>query len=108
MTSHHPGDAEAGYCGNCHAFTGTGTGTGAGSGTASSRVPPALHRSLVAVEPLEAEYAGEARLLLMCDCGMATDLTIRVGRLNAAATQIQEAAVTCEGCGTAHWFTFST
>lgn len=28
MTSHHPADAENGYCGNCHAFTGTAPGAG--------------------------------------------------------------------------------
>jgi hypothetical protein len=61
-------------------------------------------RSLVSVEWLQPERDGDIRVLVTCDCSMATDLTIRIdGPAGAGA----EAAFTCDGCGTSHWFTVS-
>jgi hypothetical protein len=59
-------------------------------------------RSLVSVELLPAENDGDIRALLICDCGTATDLTVR---LEGPVAEGAEAAFTCDGCGTSHWFT---
>lgn len=59
-------------------------------------------RSLIGFEWLPPHEPGQARALLTCDCGTATDLTVQVdGRLPGKA----EAAFTCDGCRTTHWFT---
>ena len=61
-------------------------------------------RSLVGAEYLEPEQDGQVRVLLTCDCGTATDLTVVIeGVLPASA----EAAYTCDGCHTVHWFTIT-
>jgi hypothetical protein len=58
-------------------------------------------RSLVGAEFLQPEQDGHVRVLLTCDCGTTTDLTVAIeGTLAGAA----EAAYTCDGCGTSHWF----
>lgn len=59
-------------------------------------------RSLIGVKPLPPEYEGDVRVLLTCDCGTSTDLTVR---LDGPVTRGAEAAYTCDGCGTSHWFT---
>jgi hypothetical protein len=61
-------------------------------------------RSPVAVEFLPPERDGDARALLTCDCGTATDLTVRFEGPVEGGT---DAAFTCEGCATVHWFTVS-
>lgn len=61
-------------------------------------------RSLVGAEFLPPERDGEVRALLTCDCGTATDLTVV---LAGTVTGGGEAAFTCDGCGTSHWFTVS-
>ena len=53
---------------------------------------------LIAVEYLPPERDGEVRALLTCDCGTATDLAV-------AVDGDCEAAFTCGGCQTSHWFT---
>ena len=58
-------------------------------------------RSLIGAEWLPSERDGEIRVLLTCDCGTATDLTVQVVGSGVAG----EAAFTCDGCGTSHWFT---
>jgi hypothetical protein len=55
-------------------------------------------RGLIGVEYLPPERDGEVRALLICDCGTATDLTV-------AVDGDREAAFTCGGCLTVHWFT---
>lgn len=61
-------------------------------------------RSLIAAEYLPPERDGQVRVLLTCDCGTATDLTVEVeGDFGPGGKG--EAAVTCEGCHTVHWFT---
>lgn len=59
--------------------------------------PP--RRSLAAVEVLPPTPEGHLRTLLTCDCGTLTDLTVVIHG------DPHEASVTCDGCGTAHWFT---
>jgi hypothetical protein len=61
--------------------------------------PPA--RSLVAAGFITPDRDGQVRVLLTCDCGTVTDLTIEV-----PAGGTSEAAYTCE-CGTSHWFTIT-
>lgn len=59
-------------------------------------------RSIVAVEFLQPDLDGQVRVLLTCDCGTETDLTVEVrGEIPGS----QEAAFTCGGCQTSHWFT---
>ena len=61
-------------------------------------------RSLISVDFLTPVNDGDVRVLLTCDCGTATDLTVQVeGPIPGGA----EAAFTCDGCHTAHWFTIS-
>lgn len=58
-------------------------------------------RSLIGVKPLQPERDNQLRVLLTCDCGMSTDLTVEVdGELRGEA----QAAVTCDGCHTVRWF----
>lgn len=65
--------------------------------------PEPLRRSLVAVEFLEPDRDGQVRALLTCDCGTATDLTVEVqGQFTSKSSA--EAAFTCDGCQTPHWF----
>jgi hypothetical protein len=64
-------------------------------------VTPGLKRSLISAEFLPPENDGEVRALLTCDCGTQTDLTVRLEGLAGSA----DAAYTCDGCGTSHWFT---
>ena len=67
----------------------------------SETAPP--RRSLVAAEFLQPEEDGQVRVLLTCDCGTETDLTIEAdGGVPARAKA--EAAYTCDGCYTTHWF----
>jgi hypothetical protein len=60
------------------------------------------NHSLAAAEFLPPGRDGEIRVLLTCDCGTPTDLTVR---LEGEAPASGEAAFTCDGCGTSHWFT---
>jgi hypothetical protein len=69
------------------------------------RVTDFPNRSLEAMEFLPPDQPGEIRALLTCDCGTATDLTVR---LEGAAGGTGEGAFTCDGCGTTHWFTVNT
>lgn len=62
-------------------------------------------RSLEAVEFLQPERDGEIRALLTCDCGTATDLTVR---FEGTGDGSGEGVFTCDGCGTTHWFTVNT
>jgi hypothetical protein len=62
-------------------------------------------RSLIAAEFLPPECDGDIRVMLTCDCGMSTDLTVTLK--DAASGRGGEAAFTCDGCGTSHWFTVS-
>jgi hypothetical protein len=57
-------------------------------------------RSLVAAEFITPDRDGQVRVLLTCDCSYVTDLTAEIPSAGSA-----EAAYTCDGCGTAHWFT---
>ena len=59
-------------------------------------------RSLIGAEYLQPERDGQVRVLLTCDCGTATDLTVQV---EGKIARPQDAAFTCSGCGTSHWFT---
>ncbi len=69
------------------------------------RPPEPLGRSVVAVDFLPPERDGQVRVLLSCDCGTPTDLTVAVeGELRDGKA---EAAYTCDGCGTSHWFTIT-
>ena len=61
-------------------------------------------RSLVSVEQLPPERDGDIRVLATCDCGEATDLTVR---FEGAVTSGGDAAFTCDRCGTSHWYTVS-
>jgi hypothetical protein len=61
-------------------------------------------RSLLAAVPLEAEHNDEARIWLLCDCGMSTDLRVGISGLPPSGA---EAAFTCDGCETSHWFTLT-
>lgn len=63
--------------------------------------PEPLRRSIVGVESLQPDRDGEVRALLTCDCGTATDLTVKTG---SEVADCQEAAFTCSGCQTPHWF----
>lgn len=61
-------------------------------------LPPA--RSLVSVQPVPPEQGGG--VLIGCDCGTSTHLVVEgVSHL----TEPTEAAFTCSGCQSAHWFT---
>jgi hypothetical protein len=67
-------------------------------------MPDLPGRSLLGAEYLEPHQDGQVRVLLTCDCGTATDLTVAIdGELNGTA----EAAFTCDGCHTVHWFTIT-
>lgn len=63
--------------------------------------PEPLRRSIVAVEFLQPDRDGQVRALIACDCGTDTDLTVEV----AGCVPGAEAAFTCGGCQTSHWFT---
>ena len=66
--------------------------------------PEPLRRAVVAVEFLQPDRDGQVRALITCDCGTATDLTVEIqGEFGAKG--ITEAAFTCDGCQTPHWFT---
>lgn len=68
---------------------------------ASFTPPP---RSLLYVRACGGECgdAGCPAVVIGCDCGGVTHLTVEiVGRLATA----QEAAFTCDGCQSVHWFT---
>ena len=69
-------------------------------------LPHLGQRSLIAVKWLQPEQDGELRVLLTCDCGSATDLTVRLDGPVHAGGQT-EAAFTCDGCHTTHWFTIT-
>lgn len=62
--------------------------------------PSLPRRSIVSAEFVTPAIPGQIRVLLTCDCSSVTDLTAE-----APAAGSQEAAFTCDGCGTAHWFT---
>jgi hypothetical protein len=65
------------------------------------RPPEPLRRSVVSVEWLQPDRDGQVRALITCDCGTATDLTVEIrGEILGG----QEAAFTCSGCQTSHWF----
>lgn len=57
-------------------------------------------RSIVAAEFITPDHDGQIRVLLTCDCSRVIDLTAEIPVAGS-----QEVAFTCEGCGTAHWFT---
>lgn len=64
----------------------------------SDHLPPP--RSLLYVRPVPAEQGGGVEIA--CDCGTITQLIIEdAGQL----TEPREAALTCEGCQSVHWFT---
>jgi hypothetical protein len=62
---------------------------------------PGPGRSLAAADFLPPERDGDIRVLLTCDCGLGTVLTIQV----CGSGTTGEGAFTCDGCSTAHWFT---
>ena len=63
----------------------------------SEYLPPP--RSLLYVKPIPPEQGGG--LAIGCDCGTVTQLIIEdIDRL----TEPQEAAFTCDGCHSVHWF----
>jgi hypothetical protein len=61
-------------------------------------------RSLIAAEYLTPEHDNAVRVLLTCDCGQATDLTVIV---DCPVHQLGEAAFTCS-CLSVHWFEISS
>ena len=66
--------------------------------------PEPLGRAVVGVEWLEPEEDGQVRALITCDCGTATDLTVEI---RGETPGSQQAAFTCGGCQTPHWFTIT-
>ena len=62
-------------------------------------------RSLIGAEYLIPEHDNAVRVLLTCDCGRSTDLTVIV---DCPVHQLGEAAFTCDGCHSVHWFTISS
>lgn len=66
--------------------------------------PEPPRRSIIAGEFLTPDLPGQMRMLLTCDCGTATDLTIEV---RGVLPTPQEAAFTCGGCQTPYWFTLT-
>ena len=74
--------------------------------TGAHDLPPLGQRSLIAAEFLQPERDGEVRVLLSCDCGTATDLTVRLDGPETPGGR-SEAAFTCDGCRTVHWFTMT-
>ncbi len=78
---------------------------GYGDDPAADTAPEPVRRSLVAAEYLQPEQDGQVRVLLSCDCGTPTDLTVAIeGEIPGKA----EAAFTCDGCQTVHWFEIRT
>lgn len=66
------------------------------SGESGKRPTP----SIVAGKPVK------DGVLLVCECGTETHLvTVRRDATGALIPTWREAAFTCEGCGTSHWFT---
>lgn len=61
----------------------------------------------------EAVWPSEGGFTLMCDCGTITQVVVQLGEPAAAAPDgppriaHQELAVTCDGCGSAHWLTLT-
>lgn len=56
-------------------------------------------RGIISVTPAAAEHGGG--ILIGCDCGTTTHLVIEdIEHLPVP----MEAAFTCEGCGSVHWF----
>lgn len=66
--------------------------------------PEPLGRSVVGVEWLQPDRDGQVRALVTCDCGTSTDLTVEIGGETPGG---QQAAFTCDGCQTSHWFTIT-
>lgn len=66
------------------------------TGESAERPPPSI----------VAGKAVEDGVLLVCECGHETHLvTVRRDESGALIPTWMEAAFTCEGCGTTHWFT---
>lgn len=59
-----------------------------------------MNRSVVSVESLPSGSSNEIRVLVTCDCGTRTDLTVAMAGPGSGG----EGAFTCR-CGTSHWFT---
>lgn len=63
-------------------------------------------RSLVYARAMPPDDDGNAVIETLCDCGVPTELHIEISGLGALDGEpgSAEAAWTCDGCGTAHWF----
>jgi hypothetical protein len=65
-------------------------------------LPPG--RSLEYVKPLPPDEDGNAVFETFCDCATTTILHIAIDPLPPGAQGTAEAAFTCDGCRTSHWF----